>query len=171
MAVLCQGHDIVLILCIPTAFCEAVSGACETQTWGFDDCTWSIFAGHLGTAKTLVHPICFTDWAYQGMGKNLFNQVRNARRWLNKQLYAQLWFRVIITCFVLLNAGLPTLWIHWLWHPKGDILTYVDLCTHWVEVVPLKYLTTEQMSIFYRVGFPDVFLSDNGSKFVSRAMW
>lgn len=48
----------------------------------------------------------------------------------------------------------------------------VDLCRHWVEAIPLKYLTHKEVAdaftpIFCRVGFPDVLLMDNNSQFVS----
>lgn len=54
-------------------------------------------------------------------------------------------------------------------------LSLVDICTHWVECVPLKFCTTEDIAealfvIFSRMGFPCVILSDNGSQFISRTM-
>jgi IS30 family transposase len=51
-------------------------------------------------------------------------------------------------------------------------LVVIDLATRWIEVVPLKEITTERicnalLSIFTRFGFPSVILSDNGTQFVS----
>ena len=52
------------------------------------------------------------------------------------------------------------------------ILTIVDLCTRWPEAIPLKTVTTEEvqnalLTVFYRMGFPETILSDNGSQFTS----
>lgn len=48
------------------------------------------------------------------------------------------------------------------------ILSIVDLCSHWVEALPLKCITAEDivvdlLSVFCRMGFPDVILSDKGN--------
>jgi hypothetical protein len=52
------------------------------------------------------------------------------------------------------------------------ILTAVDICTRWPEAVPLKSVTAAEvqdalLSIFTRMGFPEVILSDNGTQFTS----
>lgn len=49
----------------------------------------------------------------------------------------------------------------------------IDICTRWVECIALKFYTSEVIaeslySIFCRMGFLDIILSDNGSHFVSR---
>ncbi|XP_059160902.1 uncharacterized protein LOC131944361 [Physella acuta] len=52
------------------------------------------------------------------------------------------------------------------------ILTAADICTRWPEAVPLKSVTAAEiqdalLSIFTRMGFPEVILSDNGTQFTS----
>ena len=52
------------------------------------------------------------------------------------------------------------------------ILTAVDICTRWPEAIPLKNITATEiqdalLSIFTRMGFPEVILSDNGAQFTS----
>lgn len=51
---------------------------------------------------------------------------------------------------------------------KGNlyILTIVDLCTKWPEVIPLRNITSESVAealllIFSRLGFPNTILSDS----------
>ena len=55
------------------------------------------------------------------------------------------------------------------------ILTFVDYATRWPEAIPLKTITTEEVSeglleIFSRLGFPKEMLSDQGSQFTSQLM-
>ena len=55
------------------------------------------------------------------------------------------------------------------------ILTVVDYATRWPECVPLKSITTEEVtkglvSIFSRMGIPEELLSDNAPAFLSGAM-
>lgn len=54
-------------------------------------------------------------------------------------------------------------------------MSIIDTCFRWVEAVPLKYTNSEDVakalfSVFGRMWFPDVILSDKGSLFVSRRM-
>ena len=51
-------------------------------------------------------------------------------------------------------------------------LVVIDMATRWLEVVPLREITSERicnalLSIFSRFGFPNIVLSDNGTQFVS----
>ena len=51
-------------------------------------------------------------------------------------------------------------------------LVIIDLATKWVEVIPLKDITSERictalLSVFTKYGFPRDILSDNGTQFVS----
>lgn len=48
-------------------------------------------------------------------------------------------------------------------------LSIIDTCSHWVEAIPLKYTTSEDVieaifCVFCRMGFPDVILPDNGTQ-------
>lgn len=56
--------------------------------------------------------------------------------------------------------------------PSARVLRYiisiVDLCSHWVEALLFKCITAEDvavalLSVFCRMGFPDVILSDKGN--------
>jgi hypothetical protein len=52
------------------------------------------------------------------------------------------------------------------------ILTLVDMATRWPEAIPLKNITTQDvyealLTIFSRMGFPEIILSDNGPQFSS----
>ena len=52
------------------------------------------------------------------------------------------------------------------------ILCLIDSCTRWVEAVPLKTLTAKEtcdalISIFTRIGVPNILISDNGTNMVS----
>lgn len=52
------------------------------------------------------------------------------------------------------------------------ILTLIDVATRWPEAIPLKFVTTQDihealLTIFARMGFPEIILSDNGPQFSS----
>ena len=52
------------------------------------------------------------------------------------------------------------------------ILCLIDSCTRWVEAVPLKTLTAKEtcdalISIFTRIGVPNILIGDNGTNMVS----
>ena len=52
-------------------------------------------------------------------------------------------------------------------------LTIIDMCSRWMEVIPIKVITAETicyalLSVFTRFGFPETILSDNGSQFRSQ---
>ena len=52
------------------------------------------------------------------------------------------------------------------------ILTMVDICSRWVEAIPLKRIEAKDIAqalfiIFTRIGFPDEVISDRGTQFTS----
>lgn len=123
----------------------------------------SIFAGNLGTGIT--HARKQSQFYWSGVFINVKQCVRSChicqkmgeRVWCT-QLRLSPRFLINIVGELRVQSG------------RGHrfILTMVDLCTRWVEALPLKYLTMEDVtdaliSIFYRMEFPDVTLSENVS--------
>lgn len=140
--------------------------------------TWhdSTFPGHLVTIKTLKFPIILARNYKRCQGIHLIvpylpkdGKKRPSLAPLQLTMLASRpWEKIAID--IVGEIHRPSAQAH------RFIFTMVDLCSRYVEAIPVKYISVEDvadtlMSVFCPMGFPDIILSDNGSQFISRMMW
>ena len=131
-------------------------------------------AGHMGIARTKAR--IFTEFTWPGATSDIKNycvtcdicqkgkKIKNLKAPLSKtSVIGQPFDKIAIDIVGPLNQSK---------NKHRFILTAVDMCTRWPEAVPLKNITAGEVqdalvSIFTRMGFPAIILSDNGSQFTS----
>lgn len=131
-----------------------------------------MFNGHLGRVKTLWRNQSRSSGRGWGAPSgNTYGRVTYVRIWRENGPSYVPQFRNLH--FELFKKKKNTIdFVGKIYPPTARVLRYilsiVDLCSHWVEALPLKCITAEDivvdlLSVFCRMGFPDVILSDKGN--------
>ena len=136
----------------------------------------SPLAGHLGTNKTYQSLLQnfwwktmkkdikrYTNYCDQCQRKNLIHAKHKAPIQKVDKIVAP-FYKVAIDIIGPMTTTRTT--------KSRFALVLIDLATRWIEVVPLREITSERicnalLSIFTKYGFPNIILSDNGTQFVS----
>lgn len=163
-----QGNSEKLLLLVPKKFRLELIKRAHDHLW----------AGHVGLKK--VYPRLKRKYTWPGMYKNIRNYIRLCKFCTAAKMTAnnktglrttrtvwEPWFEICIDLF----GGLPR---------TSDgykhILTVADTFSRWVEFLPLKTTTADEVAdtlvqeIFCRFGVPRRILSDRGAQFTSSLM-